>query len=123
MVELVRKIGADKCLRGKHSLKRNIVNGEDGLERQRNGMSPLGLAQQYRQQGGLPVMAVHDVRLKIAEPQHLHHRLAEKYESFGVVVVIAFPVSVRRPAIEKFLTTNEVDFQIGPRRKHSYVTR
>ena len=115
LVEFVRQIRPRKSTRREEALIGDVVNRKHRLQRQGRPVPPFRLTDQQWNQPRLPVVRMHDVGLQIRQPHGLDHRFREKDEPLRVVLVIAFAVSIRGPAVEKLLPANQIDREVFSR--------
>ena len=91
-------------LRVEKSLELQIMHGHDGLDPLIKGIAGKFSLQIDRDETGVPVIAVDDIRPEAERRQYAQDGLAEKAEFFDVIVII----SIRIAAAEIFFVVDEV---------------
>ena len=77
------------------TLVRQVMNREHRSRVLKPGRPAVFSFQQNRNQSGLPVVAVHNVRPQHQSPRRFHHRTAKEHKPRAVVAVVAGLISVQ----------------------------
>ncbi len=109
--QVLGQVGQGVGFSRKHALVGDVVDREDGLERECHRVTPLGLPQENRQQAGLPVVAVHDIGLEVGQAQQFDHGLLEEDEAGIIVIVVTFARPIGQLSVKVFLAADQMECQ------------
>jgi hypothetical protein len=84
-----------------------IVDGEQGARRREHRIARFH-AQVHRQQRGLPVLAVQDVRRPSRVSEQRQRGAAERAEAFQIVGVVAAALAIQPGAVEQSVVGDEM---------------
>ena len=94
---------------------------EDRARRQLHAAALLGIAQQQRQEPGLPVVRVQHIETTALRAHEFYHRFLKENETRIVVVVIALAVPIKIPSVEKFIARHQMQRQSRPHRQRVHL--
>jgi len=85
------------------------VDSEEAAGTGKKGITPKVATQVNRNQAGLPVMSMDDIRSKADLPGKLQGGPAKQAETLGIVRVVHTMLSVKLGTVVKFCMIDEVD--------------
>ena len=89
------------------------MNGKHGLFPPIPPLALQSVAQVERQQSGLPVVRVHDIKRTLQMVDQRGHGFLEKHEPLKIVIVIPVRKVVEFGSVEEFIPANEINLGAG----------